>query len=633
MWTRVAEEPSKRPPHSAMCPAPAPASVPPALSARPGAPLPESIRQPAEARYGHSFADVRVHADRDAHSMAAAAQARAFTLGRDIVFGAGQYAPGTDLGNALIWHELGHVAGPAATGTVLRAPLFRTEDLTFSPPPKGLSEAGMRAQVDAKTRKTPPDITRWTIKGAVPTEEAYIFLEEALFEFGSRKRWDSVVHLEMDIGWEQKVSAGAGIIPSGLVTISIDPAGVATAELVSRVATNVAPALGPGAAAAKLKATFGMDAVAGDKPWSDSELEQVVQAVDLLRATDRDALRGVQLMRYSTLPKGRAGDFTAGGGVAREATRVSAKPTLRLADLAFPSHRFAAGPTGAATSLPGSEQTILHEVGHAVEEALWRAAHEAEDTAVIRQHVAIQAQKAALDRWRKVAGTPDAWAASDEHTKRAAATLAATTRASAAKASLASTQVSAKVVAQLEADVAAKKTAYDTARRTAGVAVGAMNPQETAESLTYRSAVDDLARLISEYGKKAQPGADRDQLDDGLVAAQDARKKARAALAAQNAANPALAAFDPVDTAEDDWMHAARMLGHTRGRTKRLQKFVDLVNASGFQGVTQYARDNWPYKPEEFYAETFSLWLTEPAFLQKNYPALFDFFDKGDYAK
>jgi tetratricopeptide (TPR) repeat protein len=36
--------------------------------------------------------------------------------------------------------------------------------------------------------------------------------------------------------------------------------------------------------------------------------------------------------------------------------------------------------------------------------------------------------------------------------------------------------------------------------------------------------------------------------------------------------------------------------------------------SNGIQPVTQYAKDNWPAKPAEFYAEAFSLWHTDPVF-------------------
>jgi hypothetical protein len=58
---------------------------------------------------GHDFGGVRVHTDTASASSAAALHARAYTVGSNIVFGAGQYAPGRPLGRALLAHELVHV--------------------------------------------------------------------------------------------------------------------------------------------------------------------------------------------------------------------------------------------------------------------------------------------------------------------------------------------------------------------------------------------------------------------------------------------------------------------------------------------------------------------------------------------
>lgn len=59
-----------------------------------------------EGRFGHSFADVRVHADSGA---AAALGARAFTVGSDVAFARGEFAPRSADGRALLAHELAHV--------------------------------------------------------------------------------------------------------------------------------------------------------------------------------------------------------------------------------------------------------------------------------------------------------------------------------------------------------------------------------------------------------------------------------------------------------------------------------------------------------------------------------------------
>ncbi len=74
-----------------------------------GRPLPESLRAFFEPRFGHDFAQVRVHTNDSAAGAAKAVSARAFTVGRDVVFGQGEYSPGTAAGRRLLAHELTHV--------------------------------------------------------------------------------------------------------------------------------------------------------------------------------------------------------------------------------------------------------------------------------------------------------------------------------------------------------------------------------------------------------------------------------------------------------------------------------------------------------------------------------------------
>jgi hypothetical protein len=76
----------------------------------PGQPLDAATRAFMEPRFGHDFSRVRVHADAKAAESALAVNALAYTVGRDVVFGAGRYAPGTLEGDKLIAHELTHVA-------------------------------------------------------------------------------------------------------------------------------------------------------------------------------------------------------------------------------------------------------------------------------------------------------------------------------------------------------------------------------------------------------------------------------------------------------------------------------------------------------------------------------------------
>ena len=74
----------------------------------PGQPLADSARKTLEPGFGHDFSQVRIHDDSKAAESASAVSALAYTVGNHVVFGAGQYAPGTQNGNRLLAHELTH---------------------------------------------------------------------------------------------------------------------------------------------------------------------------------------------------------------------------------------------------------------------------------------------------------------------------------------------------------------------------------------------------------------------------------------------------------------------------------------------------------------------------------------------
>jgi hypothetical protein len=121
---RIADQVLAMPAHPAMSGAPpriqrfagqstgqaeaAPTSVDQAL-ASPGKPLEPALRQDIERRFGYDFSRVRVHSDAAAEQSARDVAAHAYTVGHDLVFGAGRFAPGTYQGRRLLAHELTHV--------------------------------------------------------------------------------------------------------------------------------------------------------------------------------------------------------------------------------------------------------------------------------------------------------------------------------------------------------------------------------------------------------------------------------------------------------------------------------------------------------------------------------------------
>ena len=100
-----------------------------------GRALDPSTRKFMEPRFGYDFSGVRIHTDARAAELAGAIQARAFAIGQEIVFGAGEFAPETSHGRQLMAHELTHVvqqergAAQSSPGTIRRQP--KTESPEF----------------------------------------------------------------------------------------------------------------------------------------------------------------------------------------------------------------------------------------------------------------------------------------------------------------------------------------------------------------------------------------------------------------------------------------------------------------------------------------------------------------------
>jgi len=85
-----------------------------------GRPLDGETRAYMEPRFGRDFSNVRVHTDSTAAESAQAVGANAYTVGSDIVFNTGKYAPARSSGLKLLAHELAHVSqqSTAASGVV-----------------------------------------------------------------------------------------------------------------------------------------------------------------------------------------------------------------------------------------------------------------------------------------------------------------------------------------------------------------------------------------------------------------------------------------------------------------------------------------------------------------------------------
>jgi hypothetical protein len=115
----------------------------------PGRPLDTETQTFFEQRLGHDFSRVRVHTDEQAARSAQEVNALAYTVGRDISFGSGQFAPDTEAGQKLLAHELAHVvqngncytaANRLQRQVLPHRPAVRQHETMSTPGPKDLSD-------------------------------------------------------------------------------------------------------------------------------------------------------------------------------------------------------------------------------------------------------------------------------------------------------------------------------------------------------------------------------------------------------------------------------------------------------------------------------------------------------------
>ncbi len=109
-----------------------------------GQPLPQSSRSYFEPRFGTDFSLVRVHTNSQAAETAQSINAKAFTTGRNVVFGAGQYSPETSSGKRLLAHELTHIV-QQCHGELSHLPSVQRV-VELRPPGRGEASAFERSQ-------------------------------------------------------------------------------------------------------------------------------------------------------------------------------------------------------------------------------------------------------------------------------------------------------------------------------------------------------------------------------------------------------------------------------------------------------------------------------------------------------
>ena len=162
-----------------------------------GSMMSESVQSEMESSFGTDLSNVRVHTDSRAQEMNKDLNAKAFTHGNDIYFGAGNYSPKTQDGKHLLAHELTHtvqqsqgiqrkVIQKAGGGTGTNNTGAKRPDVFES------KKEGKVERISGSTYKlTIPTIKLPTIKKKLtPSPLSFRIRKSGERKTGQRKLWD-----------------------------------------------------------------------------------------------------------------------------------------------------------------------------------------------------------------------------------------------------------------------------------------------------------------------------------------------------------------------------------------------------------------------------------------------------------
>lgn len=119
-----------------------------------GQPLDSSTRAFMEPRFGHDFGNVRVHFDARGAASARSVNALAYTVGHDIVFSDGAFAPDNPSGRSLLAHELAHVVQQSDTHTAPGQLQRQPDETSTKESPPTTTPPAKTAPAKAPPRKT-----------------------------------------------------------------------------------------------------------------------------------------------------------------------------------------------------------------------------------------------------------------------------------------------------------------------------------------------------------------------------------------------------------------------------------------------------------------------------------------------
>jgi hypothetical protein len=522
-----------------------------------GRPLESGVRSRMQTAFGMDFTHVRAHTDSTAAALSDRMNARAFTVGRHVAFGAGEYQPGTLDGDALIAHELAHVVQQRDAG----------ETVT----PMEAGDAGYNAlEGDADKSAVGAMASLWV---------------------GTKGRLKNIAQYAIP-----RLRSGISLARCG----GKKPAAKSAEK--TRTGGTACPTNSKiNQAKQRLKTTYGFAAVVeeGGACWTEKELEKAERALAMLTVEDRNALKGVILKRVKV--SSCIGGDTKGcfkGSADRKGKR---NDVLEMADEAFEEDKEIESPTTAKVTrfsggkeiktLP-SEETFLHETGHAVESVEFRQAE-------AKSKKADYGLEIAIDEYNKL---PDIKFGRTDWRNNAERRY-------------------------VRAMGAVNDEIIETFKPVKGLGDEPTISELTNAATSVRRRLPRLSRAIA-WRKKARgalPGSSTvamDRIEQAQDAGQVGLRKILAAVEAFRDAKKRLRKKSA------KIMVAGTVVNMPRRRAE-LIAMVDLkgIDVKKSKYLDEYPKDNWPHKPKELFADLFMMSRARPETLKQFDPDIARFYE------
>src|SRR6266446_423549 len=195
-----------------------------------GQPLDARTRAFMEPRFGHDFSNIRVHTDAKAAESAQAVNALAYTVGRDVVFGAGQYAPGTSEGKKLMAHELTHTIQQAGMQRIPSKPKVTDSNIAAENQAETAANTlvgqhsllSIRPQLQRKENKA--KATKGLSQSYFIDNEGYIYVSTASSAVGQNEQF-------ITVGYQETGGSYVTVDKAGTQSVSFTEAKLGTLTL------------------------------------------------------------------------------------------------------------------------------------------------------------------------------------------------------------------------------------------------------------------------------------------------------------------------------------------------------------------------------------------------------------------